>query len=302
MSRGAAATRPGGSSLGWGAACGRRLALERGPPALVKPDMLPSLAPDDPQIRGPHVTVKIRRLRLAASLIALTVLVAVVIGVAWATASAGPEDSELAGAAPTTSSDVPSTGPSATVPADGPPTIPTSSPGSGDTPPVGPEMPVTTPDAGQGSPPEPATEIPPADDGAEAPLDTTTLPPSTPRPALFTGPTPDSATAQNKIVDGFPAAIPVAARSTVSTSDISVENDRVRASLTATTPQAGADVLAEYDAALASFGFTPADAPAVGGSTAREYRRGAESVTVTVTPSVTGGSGYTLLALLVASE
>jgi hypothetical protein len=121
-------------------------------------------------------------------------------------------------------------------------------------------------------------------------------------PALLTGPVPESATAQNKVVDGFPQGIPVAERSTVSSSDVTVENERVRASLTATTPTAGPEILAQYDSALARYGFDPTDAPAVGGSTARSYNRGAESVTVTVTPADGGGSGYSILALLVASE
>jgi len=137
---------------------------------------------------------------------------------------------------------------------------------------------------------------------ADRPADETALPPSGPMPTLLSGALPESATAQNEMVDGFPAGIPLAARSTVATSDVTVEDQRVRASLTASTPTSGREVLAGYDVALAEFGFNPADAPAVGGSTARAYNRGAESVTVTVTPTDTGATGYTLLALLVAAD
>jgi len=147
---------------------------------------------------------------------------------------------------------------------------------------------------------DPASELPPASDGDDSPAEG--LPVSPALRSLISGPAPATATAEGALVDGFPDGIPIATRSSVATSDVSVEKQRVRASLTATTPEAGAAVLAEYDTAFAAFGFTPSDTPAGGGSTARAYGRGAESVTVTVTPTATGGSGYTVLALLVAAE
>lgn len=245
------------------------------------------------------MTKNAHRLRLTAGVGALAVLVAVVIGVALT----GPVPGTI-GAAGT--SPAPSAHPSATATEDGaaglpsstaPSSLPTSAPGAGVDGTVGPDG--VSPDAGQDTPPEPATEVPPAVDGPGQ--SGSALPPSTPIPALLTGPVPDSATAENEIVAGFPTGIPVVDRSTVSSSDVSVENERVRASLTATTPTAGQKVLALYDAALAGYGFNSAESPAVGGSTAREYSRGAESVTVTVTPTATGGSGYTILALLVVA-
>jgi hypothetical protein len=145
------------------------------------------------------------------------------------------------------------------------------------------------------SPVEPGVEFPPEppEEGAEV-----GLPDTPPPPPLLSGPAPEPATALDTVVKGFPAGIPVAGRSAVLSSDVAVEGERVRASLTATTPSAAVEVVTEYDEALAASGFSAADSPAIGGSTARTYGRGAEVVTVTVTPTVTGGSDYSVLALL----
>lgn len=241
------------------------------------------------------MTEKTRRLRLAAGVGALTILVAVVIGVALSAPAPGAP-----GAAESTAE--PSAEPTATAPTDGAAGPSSAAPGAETDPATAPAPPsmTATPNDTQETPPEPATEIPPV--VGDSPAQDTALPPSDPTPALLTGPAPEPATAQNKVVDGFPTGIPLVDQSTVTTSDVTVENERVRASLTATTPTKGPAVFAEYDSALARYGFAPAEAPALGGSTARSYNRGAESVTVTVTPTPTGGSGYTILALLVASE
>ncbi|MGY4858305.1 hypothetical protein [Cryobacterium sp. AP23] len=255
-----------------------------------------------------------RRLRMAAGVGGLAVLVAAVIGIALTTPPSGTAVTAGSSTAPSergietppadTSTGLPSSG------LQSPSAVPSAAPEDAAGPTPGPAAPAPTPspdasvdtppDAAAETPLEPATEIPPAEADVAEPEPN--LPPSTPIPSLLTGPLPDSATAENKVVDGFPAGIPVATRSTVSTSDVTVDNERVRASLTATTPTAGIDVLAQYDAAFSTYGFYSADTPAVGGSTAREYNRGAESVTVTVTPSDSGGSGYSILALLVAPE
>jgi hypothetical protein len=143
--------------------------------------------------------------------------------------------------------------------------------------------------------PAPGAEIPPV-----APEEEPGLPESEAQPPMLDGPAPESSTAVNAVVDDFPSGIPIAGRSKVLTSDVAAEDQRVRVSLTAASSSSGADVLAEYDSAFAANGFVPAEAPAIGGSTARAYSRGAESVTVTVTPVAAGGSEYSVLALLVA--
>jgi hypothetical protein len=245
------------------------------------------------------VTLISRRLRFVASSAAVVVAGAAVLAIAAGTAasSSTPPPEAAALSEPAATEPAP-TEPPAAAPQDTAADAPSPAAQPGPDPLVDPAGPGGS---GPESPgPGLGAEIPPV-----APVDAAGgpgLPESEVLPPVLTGPAPETATAVGEVVDGFPAAIPIPVGSAVLTSDVAVENQRVRVSVTATTDSSGAEVLGEYDSAFAAEGFLPAEAPAVGGSTARTYSRGSESVTVTVTPVETGGSGYSVLALLVAPE
>ena len=259
------------------------------------------------------MTLLTRRLRLVAGAAAVVVAGAAVLAIAIGTeASPSAAPRETTAVAEPTAAEPTTTEPTTPVPAaDEPATVAPEvtapeEPGQdpqpeGDAVP-GPSGPETVEAHGSEPETEPETgaEIPPAP--AEDPALDQALPESESEPPVLAGPAPETATAVGAVVAGFPAGIPIMGKSDVLTSDVAVEDQRVRVSLTATTPTSGADVLAEYDSALAANGFTAEDAPAVGGSVARAYSRGSESVTVTVTPTEAGGTGYSVLALLVAQE
>jgi hypothetical protein len=250
------------------------------------------------------VTMLTRRLRIIAGSVAVVLAGAAVLAVAMGTDTArSSAPREVASSAESSATEpalaLPAPSDSAAVPPEAAEAeAPDQAPQPGPDPLVGPPVPdVAGPPAPQSGP---GAEIPPV--ASEGAADERVLPESETQPPMLTGPTPATATAVNAVVDGFPEAIPIADRSDVLTSDVAVEDHRVRVSLTATSPSSGADVLAEYDSALAATGFHPAEAPAVGGSTARAYSRGSESVTVTVTPAAAGASRYSVLALILVQE
>jgi hypothetical protein len=255
------------------------------------------------------VTLISRRLRFVASSAAVVVAGAAVLAIAAGTAASSstpPPEAAAASEPAVTEPAVTEPAPTEPAPTEPPAAAPQDTAADAPSPAAqpGPD-PLVDPAGPGGSGPEspgpgPGTEIPPV-----APVDAAGgpgLPESEVLPPVLTGPAPETATAVGEVVDGFPAAIPIPVGSAVLTSDVAVENQRVRVSVTATTASSGAEVLGEYDSAFAAEGFLPAEAPAVGGSAARTYSRGSESVTVTVTPMETGGSAYSVLALLAAQE
>ena len=250
------------------------------------------------------MTLLPRRLRFVAGAAAVVVASAAVLAIAIGTeASRSTSPRGTSSSAGPTAAEPTTTVPSAGQPATGAPgAAPTEVPSQGPQPEElllpGPSVP--DPSGSQAPLPETGAEIPPAppeDAAAEQ-----ALPESEAQPPVLVGPKPETATAVGAVVAGFPAGIPVIGGSDVLTSDVAVEDQRVRVSLTATTAASGAEVLTEYDSAFAENGFNAAEAPAVGGSAARAYSRGVESATVTVTPTATGGSEYSVLALLVAQD
>ncbi|WEO76916.1 hypothetical protein BJQ94_16400 [Cryobacterium sp. SO2] len=126
------------------------------------------------------------------------------------------------------------------------------------------------------------------------------MPPSESVAPLLPAPAPPTATAEGELVAGFPSFIKPAPDSRVSASMVTSEGANVQAAFTATSQKAPETVREYFDEIFGQVALQPAPAPAVGGSTAWVYTRGAESVTVTLTPSAAGGCGYSILATLVA--
>ena len=128
------------------------------------------------------------------------------------------------------------------------------------------------------------------------------LPPAAPLPVLFSEPMPKSASAVGKLVVGFPAVIPVAQGSKIADSSVSSSANMLQATLTAKTSLLPKAVIDFYQSEFAKVSLPGAPLPAVGGSTAFDFARDGNSITLTVTPSSSGGSTYSVLGVLRASS
>jgi hypothetical protein len=121
-------------------------------------------------------------------------------------------------------------------------------------------------------------------------------------PVLFSGPLPKSASAAGKLVVGFPAVIPLAQGSKIADSSVSSSANILQATFTAKTSLSRAAVIAFYQSEFAKVSLPGSPLPAVGGSTAFDFARDGNSITLTVAPSSSGGSIYSLLGVLRASS
>jgi hypothetical protein len=128
-----------------------------------------------------------------------------------------------------------------------------------------------------------------------------TLPPTTQKTAMFTGPVPTSASASGRLVTGFPSVIPLAQASTVASSSVASSGTIVQATLVARTTVASAGVVDFYNQQFAKFGIVPTAVPAADGSIAFSFSRDNDNVTLTVTPAV-GGSRYSVFGVLDAAS
>jgi hypothetical protein len=166
--------------------------------------------------------------------------------------------------------------------------------------PIGPVIPSTdaAPNAAPAAPgpigPRTTTEVQQGATPAAA------LPTSTPAGPLFSGPLPASATSTGALVAGFPSAIPLPKGNTISTSSVSSNGDRLQATLSAKTTIGSAELVDWYSAQFAKLSLPGSLAPATGGSTAFAFANGDDSITLTVTPSKSGGSRYTLFGTFAA--
>jgi hypothetical protein len=119
------------------------------------------------------------------------------------------------------------------------------------------------------------------------------------RGPLVSDPLPRAASAQGTLVAGYPRrVVPKVPGSTIRSSSVSPSTGRLQVALDARVKASTPDVLRFYAVRLARFGFTSAAAPAVGGSQASSYTRGASSLTVTVTPASSGTVDYTVFGTL----
>lgn len=118
-----------------------------------------------------------------------------------------------------------------------------------------------------------------------------------PKP-LVSKPLPATASARGSIVAGFPAVIPKAPKSTVAFSSVATQGTRMQVGLDATSGISPADVLSYYRTTFTRLGLVATSAPAVTGSTALVFVRGANGITVTVSDAPgTPRSHYTVTAV-----
>jgi hypothetical protein len=117
---------------------------------------------------------------------------------------------------------------------------------------------------------------------------------------LLSGAAPKTASKNGALVTGFPATIPVAARSTIASSAVASSGNNVQATLVAKTSRTAADLLDSYEQAFAKIGLSGTEVPAVGGSTAFSFAHGNDTVTVTVT-ATKSGANYSIYAVLRAA-
>lgn len=140
---------------------------------------------------------------------------------------------------------------------------------------------------------EDAEDDPLATDGPNSevlpPLPTPTgLPSPVDYTPIATKPLPDSHSEAGELVRGFPEAIPVMGDSSIVTSSVAVDGDRLQAALDARVAAATESVIAFYTEEFGALGLQGTSAPAVGGSTAVAFSHGSDSIVVTATPVGTG--------------
>lgn len=164
---------------------------------------------------------------------------------------------------------------------------PSSEPSIGDGP-VDPSTPPSTPDTGRHE-----------EGGSSTLTPETALPPVEPVPQILPGPAPANADAEGKLAKDFPESVPVAPKSTVVTSSLSSEGARVQATLTAHSELSETALLNYYRAEFAKFGLLDVPAPSAGGSTALQFTREDDSITLVATPAAAGVE-YVVFATLTA--
>lgn len=135
------------------------------------------------------------------------------------------------------------------------------------------------------------------------------LPSSTPAtPSLGTPPTyvtltgamPPNATTTGSLVSGFPTdVVPVPDGIEIVSSSVSSQGDHLQLGLQGSTAAEPSAVAERYTAILTQAGFLATEAPALQGSTARQYNRGSDALTLTLRERVGGGTELSLTGALV---
>ena len=177
---------------------------------------------------------------------------------------------------------------------------PDPGPSSTSQPPAGPATPEADPPTGTPAAPgapAPVEETPSEETPAAGPF---TLPPSEPVPDPVSRPFPTSASAEGKLVKGFPTlVIPPAPRSSVTNSAVASEGNRLQVTLSAESSLTVEEVLDFYRTELAQLGLLDSPAPALSGSSALLFARGSNTVTLSA-ETVKGGSRYLILGSFTA--
>lgn len=102
--------------------------------------------------------------------------------------------------------------------------------------------------------------------------------------SFLTAPLPASASAVDAVAKGFPVSvIPLLGGASVQSSGVSTTSTAMQVSIVASSSKSPKAVLGFYRKALSARGFVEGSAPAVGGSTASKFKRGAEHLMVTTT-------------------
>jgi hypothetical protein len=153
--------------------------------------------------------------------------------------------------------------------------------------------PPDAPDTGAG-----VEVLPPPEEGAELPL-----PALSDRGPLVGQPLPRTASAAGSYVEGYPvAALPALPQGRISTSSVSSQAPRVQVALSAVTTRSRSAVLRFYRVRLSRLGFAERPVAAVGGAQAAGFRRGRDSVVVTVAGPGREGTPYSVVGTLHAGR
>lgn len=164
----------------------------------------------------------------------------------------------------------------------------------------------THPDAG-GAEATPTGE--PADGSAPAPAGREVLPPASPSPSglpmppppapLISLPLPATASAQGKIVDGFPAdVIPFPDGTVVVSTGVSSADGSLQIAADAIAPSSQDSVVGHFQQILGPLKFWSEPVPAAEGQQSMRFSRGNDSVTLTTSTTGTGSTRFMLLANL----
>jgi hypothetical protein len=122
------------------------------------------------------------------------------------------------------------------------------------------------------------SEVPPGQPGS-------TLPPATALPTVFSGTAPKSGSATGKLVAGFPDQLVLPSGADIRSSAISTSGSRSQVTVDAKVSGDPGSAMQTVAAGFAKIGLVGTPTSAVGGSTAQTFRRGNDTVTVTVTAS-----------------
>ena len=183
-------------------------------------------------------------------------------------------------------------------------TAATAEAGGGRPAPSGPDTPSATPTPTSALPGSSSTA--PPGESTEARASEPDAPagaaPAPPLPALVTLPLPDTSNAVGSVVAGFPERVlPAAPQSSIASTSVTAEGNRLQAALAARTPLTAQEVLDFYSATLTGLGLVGAPVPAPDGSSALAFTRGMNTVTLTATP-VADGSEYTVFGVFAAAS
>jgi hypothetical protein len=126
----------------------------------------------------------------------------------------------------------------------------------------------------------------------------TGLPMPSPPAALIRTPLPASASAQGKVVDGFPAnVVTFPDRTVMVSSSVSSEDRTLQATAVGIVDLSPAQATGHFQQSLLALGFQ-AESVASGDGRSIRLARGTDTVTVSITTTGTGGTRFTLLATL----
>lgn len=127
----------------------------------------------------------------------------------------------------------------------------------------------------------------------------TGLPTPSPPSALVSLPLPATASAQGKIVDGFPvAALPFPDGTVVVSSSVSAADTILQVTADAISQSSPDSLVGHFQQRLAAVGFWSEPAPAADGRRSVRFVRGADSLTLTTSTTGTGSTRFTLLGSL----
>jgi hypothetical protein len=144
--------------------------------------------------------------------------------------------------------------------------------------------------------PQPSTAASPTAQGPAAlkPAPATTAP-------LVTNPLPQGATRSGALVTGYPAALAPPKTNAVEISSVSPSGGVLQVALTARCSRP-CSVLRTYRLRLAARGFAEVDAPSVENRPAASFKRGDDSVVVSVTGTTRSALEYAVFGVLHAQE